>query len=616
MFDEWRATTPETDASEQSVTVPGRPAAFAGADVVEYTTSFADPREPADDIAVLELRGLYADTEVELTGDRFDGEGTVEHGTYFRPLRIPFEPDEENDLTVTCHAPTDRFGGIHDTDLVPAEQSVPGIWWGANLESHALPCVDRIDVSPVVSNDGVQLELRTTVLTDGPIDDHITYSIRPAGDTKSRGMMQRGSVETDAAGRTVVEHTVDVHDPELWWPRGLGDQHQYTLRAKLGETEYSCTTGICDIEFDDGRLVANGEPISIRGLNVLTDDVADIDRAIECSVNLVRAHGHVLSEEFYERCSVAGLLVWQDLPLTGPGSFETAVGTDRARALDRQYSRYPALAVTSAHDDPADAFDAGLGTGTLDQLRFRYRAWRSNYDTGPAEEVATALPDHRPSFPVVGGPGVGSEIGSYYPGWSYGDAGDIAELLSRYPASVVAEFGAGALADSDATGAIPGFDAEKHDRHVDGGVEQSQQYQSQLLRQLVEHLRRERSGAITFALRDTASGAGMGVYGADGEEKTAVETVRQGFEPVQAFLSTPSEMDSTVTVINDTPQVFSGELHWETDNAAGSAELTVGASGRWTGGSVGLGEEVSQVTLELSYDAGQVTNSYDLALWP
>lgn len=611
MFDEWRATASGTD-SAQSVTVPGKPATFAGSDAIEYTSSVPDPRDPDDDVAILELRGLYADAEVEVSADRLDGSGAVDHDTYYRPLRVPFYPNGRTDISVSCRRPTDRFGGIHDTDLVSDEQSVPGIWWGADLESRPLPCVDRIDVSPVVGDDGVQLDLRTTVLTDRPLDDHITYSIRPAGDTNSRGMMQRGSVQAESAGKTVVEHTVDVHDPELWWPRELGDQHQYTLRAKLGDSEHSCPTGICDIGFDDGRLVVNGQPLSIRGVNVLADDEADIDRAIDCNANLVRAHGHVPSEQFYERCSSAGLLVWQDLPLTGPGIFEPDAGVRRAKALDRQYSRYPCLAVTAVHDDPVDTFDRELGTGTLDRLRFRVRAWRSNYDTGPAEEVATALPEHRPSFPTVAAPGVGSDAGSYYPGWSYGEAGDIDNLLDRYPASVLAEFGAGALA-GEHPGEVPGFDPATHDRHVDGGTEQSQAYQARLLRRLIEYLRRERRGVIPFALRDTAA-AGMGIYGVDGEAKMAAETVGVAFEPIQAFLSTPAGPESTVTVINDTPRAFSGTLTWETDADDGRTELTVGVGGRWTGGAVDT-EQASQVTLELSYDDGRVTNSYDLAVW-
>lgn len=614
MFDEWRATAPQRSA-EKSVTVPGRPESFADAEEVEYTTSFDDPRGPGDEIAVLELRGLYAHAEVELGGDRLDGEGPVEHDAYFRPLRIPFEPEGKTELTVTCHDPEDRFGGIHDTDLVPDSQSVPGIWWGAKVESHPLPYVDNIDISPVIGDDGAQLDLRTTVVTDGPLDDHITYSIRPAGDTNSRGMMQRGSVETDEAGRTVVEHTVDVHDPELWWPRELGEQHLYELRAKLDETEHACTTGICDIQFDDGRLRVNGQPVPVRGLNLLTDDEEDIDRAIECNANLVRAHGQVLSEEFYERCTEEGLLVWQDLPLTGPGGFDTDRGTRLATALDRQYSRYPCLAVSAVHDDPVDAFAAGLGTGLLDRLRFRYRVWQSSYDAGPAEQVAESLPNHRPSVPAVGGPGVDTGIGSYYPGWSYGEPADIESLLDSHPVSLVAEFGAGALVEDNRGDDICGFNADKHNRHVDGGVSESQAYQATLLRTLIGHLRCRRTGAIAFALRDTDS-AGMGVYAYDGEQKAAEETVQRAFEPIQAFLNTPTAAESEITVVNDTLRGLSATLRWAVDgegvHETGTLELTVGESGRWTGGPIEIPVEVEEVRLELVVGDQTVTNTYEI----
>lgn len=613
MFDEWRATAPGESSTEQSVAVPGRPESFADAGAVEYSTSFRDPRGPGDEIAVLELRGLYAHAEVELSADRLDGDGPVEHDTYFRPLRIPFAPDEETELTVTCHEPEDRFGGVHDTDLVPDSQSVPGIWWGAEVESHPLPYVDRIDISPVIEDDSVQLDLRTTVVTDGPLDEHITYSIRPAGDTSSRGMMQRGSIETDEAGRTVVEHTIDVHDPELWWPRGLGEQHLYTLRAKLGETEQTCTTGICAIEFEDGRLRVNGKSVSIRGLNLLTADEADVQGAIDCNANLVRAHGQVLPPAFYERCTEVGLLVWQDLPLTGPGEFDTDRGEDVATALDRQYSRYPCLAASTVHDDPVDAFADGFGTGVLDRLRFRYRVWQSSYDTGPAEQVAESLPDHRPAVPVISGPGVDTEIRSYYPGWSYGEADDIESLLDSHSASVVAEFGAGSLAsDHQDEDTVCGFDSDKHDRHVNGGVDESQEYQAHLLRTLIEHLRRRRTGAIAFALRDTDS-AGMGVYTKDGAEKTAAEAVRRAFEPIQAFLDTPSGEESQITVINDTSRGLSATLRWVVDDQAGTLDLTVGESGRWTGGPIDIPADTAEVRLELAVGDRTVTNSYDLS---
>lgn len=612
MLDEWQASDPADETTgEQSVTVPGRPEAFAGADELKYTSSFADPRDPADDIAVLELRGLYAHSEVRVSGNRLDGNGPVDHDIYFRPLRIPFEPEAENDLTVVCHAPWDRFGGLHDTEMVPESRSVPGIWWGVSLESHPLPYIDRIDVQPDLSGDGAKLQLRTEVVSDEPLDERVTYSIKPAGDTTSRGMMQQASVETGRTGRTVHKHTVEVHDPALWWPRELGEQHRYTISAKLGETEHEVTTGICDLSFEDGHLSVNGQQFSIRGVNLLTDDRADIDRALSCNANLVRGHAQVLPEDLYERCDEAGILVWQDLPLTGAGEFDVERGTDLATALSHQYGRHPSLAVASVHDDPVDLFPNGLGSETFDRLRLRYRAWRSSYDSTSAETVANAFPAYLPTVPVVSGPGVDSQSGSYYPGWSYGAAEDIGQLLDRYPVSVVAEFGAGALAgELDPDADVAGFNRTKHDRHVPDGTEKSQAYQAAVVRTITERLRQRRMGAIVCALRDTDE-AGCGVYTHDGEHKVAADTLTQAFQPIQAFLSEPEARESKVIVINDTPQGLSADLKWVAGENSGTIEVTVGETGRWTGGPIEIPADAENVSLKLSVGDRIVTNTYE-----
>jgi len=611
MLDEWQAIT--LDGSESySVSVPGRPISVAGAEAVRYTTSFDDPRRAEDDIAVLELRGLYAHSEIEVSGDRLDGSGPIEHDSYFRPLRIPFEPDEPNDIEVTCRAPEDRFGGIHDTSMVPESLSVPGIWWGVSLESHSLPFIDSIDAEPELTDEGAELHLRTTVVTDGAIDERITYSLRPAGDLQTRGMMERANVSTDEAGKTVVEHTIDVHDPALWWPRDMGEQNRYELTAKLHGTEYSITTGICNTHFADGQLHVNGKPVPVRGINLLTADETDIDRALDLNANLVRAHAHVLPDELYEECNEAGILVWQDLPLTGPGDFDSERGKTVAREISRQYGRNPCLAVYGVHDDPLDIAGEGLGSGFLDRLRLRWRAWQSSYDDGPATSVAGELPETRSVFPVIGGPGIAGDAASYYPGWDYGEAADIGTLLDRYPAAVVAEFGVGALPDGvdEDLSSAAGFDRRKHDRHVSGGVDDSQQYQATVLRRIIERLRRGRTGAIAFALRDTDT-AGMGVFGADGSKKTAADVVTDVFQPIQAFLETPSESRSELVVVNDTARGRTVTVEWEAGDSEGSAELTVDAAGRSPAGPIEIPSGTETVTLTVHVGEQTVQNQYD-----
>jgi len=606
MLEEWQARV-VGGTEERSVSVPGRPSAFAGADAVRYRTRFPDPRSGEDAVAILRLDGLYAHATVDVAGQLLGGEVPVEHDAYFEPLSVPFEPAPDEELVVTCRSPRDRFGGLHDTDTVPDSATVPGIWWGATLETAPLPCIERVDVRPELTDTGARLHVRTTVLTDGPLEDRLTYSLTPVGGGTAAGMLERTTVTAEAAGVTAVEHTIDVRNPALWWPRGLGDQERYALRATLDGDEHTVTTGVCTTTLADGQLRVNGEPFPVRGVNLTTGDADDVERALDVNANLVRGHAHVLPPAVYERCDEEGLLVWQDLPLTGPGAFDPDRGRALARALARTYGRHPSLAVYGVHDDPVVAFPDGLGAGFLDRLRLRWRAWRADYDPGPAGTVAEAFPGTEPAVPVIGGPGVEGDAAAYYPGWDHGEPADIDALLDRYPADLVAEFGAGSLVAAD-TGDAAGFDAAKHDRHADGDADASQAYQADLLRTVTERLRRRSVGAIAFALRDTDR-AGMGVYAADGTPKAARESLARAFEPVQAFLAEPGAGRSPVVVVNDRPEALSTTLSWEAGDRRGELSPTVDGRGRWSGGPIPSGAE--RVVLRLHVGDRTVENVYD-----
>jgi len=422
-------------------------------------------------------------------------------------------------------------------------------------------------------------------------------------------MMERALVETDGPGRHQLEHTIEVRDPALWWPREAGDQHRYALRAKLDDSERTVTTGIREVERDGGRLVVNGTPVPVRGVNLLTADPADVDRAREVGANLVRATAHVLPRAVYEACDEAGLLVWQDLPLTGPGSFEVDRGRRLAETLDATYGHHPSLVAVGVHDEPTDAFPEALGEGLLDSLRLRWRAWRTDYDRGPAEGVAAAIPDRYAAIPVVGGPGLDHDAAAYYPGWDYGTPATIESLLERYPADLLGAFGAGALATDDGTGAA-GFDAEKHGAHVRGGVEASRAYQADLLRTVAETARRRGLGAVALALRDT-DGAGMGVYAADGTPKAGRDALAAAFRPVQALLADPTPGTSEVIVVNDLPEALSATLSWEAGDRDGTLDVTVDATGRWTD-DIPVPDDASEARLVLSVGGHRVENTYDL----
>ncbi|MFB6311510.1 MAG: hydrolase, partial [Salinirussus sp.] len=498
---EWTASPAgEPGASPTPVSLPGRPDVMTGYDAIRYEARLEHPPAPADAIAVLHLNGTYAQSTLEVPGPLLgDRTGPITHDIYYEPLRVPFRP-AAGQIAITCEAPSDRFGGFHASDRSPDGDAVPAPWWAADLEIHPLPCIDRLEVRPELTDDGGRLHVRASVLTDGALSDRITFSLRPADEHGGRGTMERAAVEAAGGGREVVNHEITVHDPALWWPRERGEQHQYSLRATLGDSERTVTTGFRSVERNESGLLVNGEEIPIRGVTLRTPNETDIERALDCNATLVRGHAQALPPSVYAACDEAGILVWQDLPLTGPGRFDIERGREFADAIGRVYSQHPALALAAVHDAPTAAFANGLGDGLLDSFRRRWRIWRTSYDQDPAADVAEALPAQLPAVTAIGDPGTGTPARRLFPGWDYGAAEDATSILARDPPWSVGAFGAGALGSGDGTAGD--FDHAKHERHVDGDLSDSQAYQADVIGTVAEAVRLEGRGAICDALRD------------------------------------------------------------------------------------------------------------------
>lgn len=609
MPDDWEAVRvprdadgPPGDAEWTRVSVPGRPAEFADADAMAYRARVEVP----GDRALLRLRGVYGDADVYV-----DGERVAESEAYFEPVSVGLDGGGEREVVVVCRRP-DRFGGVFETDRVAAETAVPGVWWEASVEPVGDALVADLSVRPRLADDDAIIDAAVTVEAGANPPDRVRFSTRPEG-FRGGGMMEQARLDVEPGECSTVEASIPVRDAKLWWPHELGDQHRYTVRAKVGDETATATTGFSDVSYGDD-LTVNGAQVRARGFDLLPseDPAGDVERAVEAGANLVRVHAHVAPPELYDAADDAGVLVWQDLPLTGGKAFDVERAQAVAASVADATANHPSVAAYAVHDDPVDVTE-GLAGASLARWRVRWRAWRAGYDRGAAAAVADALPD-RPTFPVVGGPGVDADAAAVYPGWRFGDADEVEWLLDWQPdlGSVVAAFGAGALADADGADAA-GFDADAHAAHVDGGVEDSQAYQARVAKTVAERLRREESDVVAaFALRDADDGAGMGVFARDGTPKAARDAVAAAFEPVQAVLDRwPKAGGSvTATVVNDTPDGVEASLKWTTSRGTTKTSVLVPAFGRADAGEIEVPDDADRVELEVDAGEHSASNEY------
>jgi len=156
------------------------------------------------------------------------------------------------------------------------------------------------------------------------------------------------------SGRNHINMRVDVRDPALWWPNGMGDQNLYRLNLalKVGDrvadelsTTFAIRTietranyddigeykGLCPGESSDSwydwNYVINGVPIFCKGVNWVPMDLLlrlperkyrwFLELARNAHVNIIRIWGGGLLEtdEFYRVADELGIMIQQDFPL-------------------------------------------------------------------------------------------------------------------------------------------------------------------------------------------------------------------------------------------------------------------------------------------------------------
>lgn len=174
---------------------------------------------------------------------------------------------------------------------------------------------------------------------------------------------------------TVTLPEMKLENPALWWPNGVGDHPlsqmklSFLLSSGVASDEEIVSFGIRETsdrynEKTNSRIFSvNGQNIFIKGGNWIASDALlrlsperyemEVKMHADMNMNMIRVWGGSMTErpEFYDACDKYGILVWQDLWISGDCNgrwFDPQKKETQARR--RAYPDNHSLFVTSVID--------------------------------------------------------------------------------------------------------------------------------------------------------------------------------------------------------------------------------------------------------------------------
>jgi beta-mannosidase len=204
------------------------------------------------------------------------------------------------------------------------------------------------------------------------------------------------------AGTNTFEAKIQIPDPELWWPNGLGEPHLYSMEAVLSTGRrvdtLSARFGLRELELvteadsigESFYFRVNGVPVFMKGANVIPLDHFSprvtseeyeglFQDASEANMNMLRVWGGGIYEEdeFYDLADEHGILIWQDFMFANgmyPGD-SLFLDNIRQEATEqvRRLRTHPSLALWCGNNE----MDEG----------WKNWGWGRNYDT-PGDSAA------------------------------------------------------------------------------------------------------------------------------------------------------------------------------------------------------------------------------------
>ena len=327
-----------------------------------FLNSFQLPEIKDEEQVWLKFRGINYSAELFLNGKKINPD--THEGMFLREkyLVTPFLQKGENHLAVLVFPP-DPAGAPNGQGgdgmiarsvamqftagwdwICPIPDRNTGIWDEVSIETTGP--VDLLDPHVVTKVPGK----RIPVGKQDPAIIHTSADLmNPTDEVQSGKLIAKcGTSEvsktvTISPGEkiTAVLPEFKINNPQLWWPNGAGDQPLYDIKFLFIQNNNRITDqenvkfGIRETgtRFDEklgARIFSvNGQDVFIKGGNWIASDAmlrlsperydAEVKMHAEMNMNMIRVWGGGLTErpEFYDACDKYGILVWQDLWISG-----------------------------------------------------------------------------------------------------------------------------------------------------------------------------------------------------------------------------------------------------------------------------------------------------------
>ncbi|WP_128658166.1 glycoside hydrolase family 2 protein [Paenibacillus sp. 598K] len=286
----------------------------------------------------------YDITERLLTRQRECESGEAEESASL--LRVLFEhaPDEMGQIGYTSRTSTQksRFAYKWDfsTRLVPV-----GFWDEVCLCVTGQAAIDEVHLQPTVDRREGRLQVTSHIRTGEASGVYRCHAEVWDGETKVAEAS--GDYDVAAAGMAASTIALQIAEPQLWYPNGVGAQPLYRVVLTVTENgicsdRWEGMTGFRSLRWisNEGAgadvlpytVEVNGERVYIKGVNLPPIDQQYgtvtpqryeqmVSLMKEANINLVRVWGGGLIEKqvFYECCDRAGILVWQEFIQSSSG---------------------------------------------------------------------------------------------------------------------------------------------------------------------------------------------------------------------------------------------------------------------------------------------------------